>query len=446
MSKRLFKVLIVDPDKNGIDFLNTQLVRLQLTILFAGSGSEAKKLIVLQRPELIISETYLSDCYGMELLCWAEENYPQTKAILVTSDVDIITNKKISGDAYEILVKPFPIAELDRVLIKIFPTLLGTAEQKESQQCFMEISFEEFLSGTKALTSLYLKLSFRKYVKIINKGELVERDLIEKYKRKGIKSIYVESEEYDSYLELGLKASEVIKNRTDLSAEQKTKFFIHVSDIFQEKLYQRSFDENDFSQAQTLVLNTLEVAIKNKSIFDLLEMMKSNNNGLYTHCLAVSIYSVLLARRLDWSTDRTTAILAMGGLLHDIGQRNIPEELRKRHHSTYSENELKIWENHTISGAELLTRIENIPKEVFQIAMQHHEYADGSGFPFGLTSVHIFPLAKIVGLIDCFAYHVLPMDNKPPLTPLEAVNQIKNNRKGKFDPKMVEELERLIIC
>ena len=43
-----------------------------------------------------------------------------------------------------------------------------------------------------------------------------------------------------------------------------------------------------------------------------------------------------------------------------------------------------------------------ITEPILQIVEQHHEAMDGSGFPSGLTSTKIYPLAKIVGLADHF--------------------------------------------
>ncbi|MDD4975802.1 MAG: HD domain-containing protein [Bacteriovorax sp.] len=446
MSKIPFKILIVDPDHNAFDFLNTQLIRFQLTILSSRNLVDAKKLIISDRPDLIIAEMYLPDGSGVDLFSWMEKNFPKAKSILVTSDVNVITNNTTyDHDLYELLVKPFPTTELDRVIKKIYPELLSIFEKEASRQKYMEISFNEFLVGTKALMSLYLKLSVTKFVKIVHKGEIIENALLEKYKKKGVRSIYVESEEYDSYLDLGLKASDIIKDKKNISIEKKTKFFIHVSDIFQEKLYKTSFNEDDFNDAQSFVVDTLEVAAKNKSVMDLMELLKNNSNVHYAHCLAVSIYSVLLAKKLQWSTDKTTGILAIGGFLHDIGKKNFPEELRTKPYSTFSEEELRLYENHTILGAEILTRIENIPKEVFQIIMQHHECIDGSGYPFGITNVNIFPLAKVVGLVNRFANLVLETEKGKAMTPKEAIKYIEYNEKEKFDSKMLEELKRLII-
>lgn len=444
MIKIPFKILIVDPDHNAFDFLNTQLIRFQLTILTSNNLVDAKKLVTSGQPDLIIAEMHLPDGKGEELLLWAGKNSPKSKSILVTSDVNVITNNR-GFDVYELLVKPFPTAELDRIFKKIYPELLSTGDKKILDQKFMEISFKEFLVGTKALMSIYLKLSLTKFVKIVHKGEIIENSLLEKYKKKGVKFIYVECEEYDNYLNLGLKASSVIKNKPSVSIQNKTKFFIHISATLQEKLYKTSFSEVDFNDAQSFVVDTLEVAAKNKSVMDLLEMLKENNNIHYAHCLAVSIYSVLLAKKLQWSTEKTAGILAIGGFLHDIGKKNFPEEFGRKPHSTFSEEELRLYENHTILGAEILTRIENIPKEVFQIIMQHHECVDGSGYPFGLTNVNIFPLAKVVGLVNRFANLVLETDKMKSKSPKEAIEFIELNEKEKFDSKMLEELKRLII-
>ena len=50
---------------------------------------------------------------------------------------------------------------------------------------------------------------------------------------------------------------------------------------------------------------------------------------------------------------------------------------------------------HSEDGANLLMQIKEIPPEVHQIVLQHHERPDGTGFPKGLDFQKIDPLSAV---------------------------------------------------
>ncbi len=90
----------------------------------------------------------------------------------------------------------------------------------------------------------------------------------------------------------------------------------------------------------------------------------------------------------------------MAGLLHDVGKLCVSElTLFKGEQLDLAEwKELRA---HAAVGETLvLTRL-GLPR-VATIVGQHHERLDGRGYPRGLTSEHIDPIAKIVAVADAF--------------------------------------------
>jgi hypothetical protein len=92
----------------------------------------------------------------------------------------------------------------------------------------------------------------------------------------------------------------------------------------------------------------------------------------------------------------------MASLFHDFVFENIEHakinslaELNLARYAV-SEEEFKTIRNHPIKASEVVMTMTEIPADVDTIILQHHERPDGSGFPHGINSNQISPLAAIV--------------------------------------------------
>jgi HD-GYP domain-containing protein (c-di-GMP phosphodiesterase class II) len=107
----------------------------------------------------------------------------------------------------------------------------------------------------------------------------------------------------------------------------------------------------------------------------------------YYHALDVAIEAVMLARRLDYDVETLTK-LAIGCMLHDIGQLFVDETILNKPAHLSVEELAKMQEHATLGAAFIRSclRLGAIPAE---IANQHHERHDGSGYPRGLTGTNV---------------------------------------------------------
>jgi putative nucleotidyltransferase with HDIG domain len=119
----------------------------------------------------------------------------------------------------------------------------------------------------------------------------------------------------------------------------------------------------------------------------------------YFHGLNTSILSMMLAKELGFARAHCQ-ILGVGALLHDIGLNDIPDRVaRPRHELTAPERNLR--QLHCDYGVRLGKQI-GLPEPVLRIIAQHHELADGSGYPNKLKGDQIDPLARIVSLVNYY--------------------------------------------
>lgn len=149
------------------------------------------------------------------------------------------------------------------------------------------------------------------------------------------------------------------------------------------------------------------------------------------HAINVTVISLLLGRAcgLDGSDLRD---LGVGALLHDLGKIGLPDRLRY-FDDRFSTAEQQTYREHVRYGVEAGKRMK-LAKAALLVIGQHHEYADGSGYPLHLKNDLISPAARIVALVDRYDALCNPGNPAQALTPYEAMSHLFVQRKHSFDP------------
>ena len=161
----------------------------------------------------------------------------------------------------------------------------------------------------------------------------------------------------------------------------------------------------------------------------------------YYHGLNCSILSMMLAKELGFARTHCQ-ILGVGALLHDIGLNDIPDRVaRPRHELTAPERNLR--QLHCDYGVRLGKQI-GLPDPVLRIIAQHHELADGSGYPNKLKGDQIDPLARIVSLVNYYDNLCNPADLAKAMTPHEALSLMFAQRRAKFDTRALQVMIRCL--
>ena len=133
--------------------------------------------------------------------------------------------------------------------------------------------------------------------------------------------------------------------------------------------------------------------------------------------------------------------LRVAGYLHDIGKLSIPSEILSKP-GKLSPIEFKMVQGHAQASYDVLKEVE-FPWPVAEVALQHHERMDGSGYPQGLKGEAILLEARIVAVanaIDALCSH------RPYRAGLgiEAVlTEIERDRGSLYDAEVVDACLRL---
>lgn len=159
------------------------------------------------------------------------------------------------------------------------------------------------------------------------------------------------------------------------------------------------------------------------------------------HAMNVTVLALLLGRALGFDAPALQA-LGQAALLHDIGKLRLPEVVRHKD-DAFTPAQLKAYQSHPDEGAALV-RAMGLDEAVAQAVAQHHEAADGSGFPHGHAAEALLPAAHVLALINRYDRLCNPHHPAKALTPHEALALLFARHKAQFDSRTLAAFIRMI--
>jgi PAS domain S-box-containing protein len=144
-----------------------------------------------------------------------------------------------------------------------------------------------------------------------------------------------------------------------------------------------------------------------------------------------------IGERMGVPSDRLEG-LRIGGYMHDVGKVAVPTEILTRT-GPLSRLERQLIEEHSRYGREILVSVP-FPWPIAQIAAQHHERLDGSGYPLGLRAEEICLEARITAVADVFDAMTSARPYRASLDPQVALDELRDGSGTRFDSAAVDAL------
>lgn len=159
------------------------------------------------------------------------------------------------------------------------------------------------------------------------------------------------------------------------------------------------------------------------------------------HPVNVTIIALLLGKAMGLSRSDLHD-LGMAAYLHDIGKVKLPDRVRWMEDS-FSSAEFRMYQDHVAEGVTLGKAMELQAPAV--VAMQqHHELADGSGFPARLKGDASGVGGRILSLVNRYDNLCNPSRPGSALTPHEALSLIFAQLKSRFDSATLSAFIRMM--
>lgn len=179
-----------------------------------------------------------------------------------------------------------------------------------------------------------------------------------------------------------------------------------------------------------------------QSVFiSLLEASKLKDNDTGKHIVRVNFYSERLARELynrpGYEEVDRDFIEDIGFLasMHDVGKIGTPDDILNKE-GPLSDWEWTIMKEHTKNGAFILSTYPNPMAR--EIALNHHERWDGTGYPFQLEGPMIPLSARIVTIADVYDALRMKRSYKEAYDHQTSIEKMAAWRGKNFDPALFD--------
>ncbi len=183
---------------------------------------------------------------------------------------------------------------------------------------------------------------------------------------------------------------------------------------------------------------TRQIRIREKQITQRLVMATEfNDPDTGSHIRRIGMLASQLALYAGLSQEEADAI-ELAASMHDIGKVGIPDFVLKKP-GRYTYDEFEIMKSHCEIGAAILqgTDIPLMEKAV-EIALNHHEKFDGTGYPNGLKGKEIPLSARITAIVDVFDAMLSNRVYRTAFNVKDVLEIISEQRGKHFDPELTD--------
>nr|WP_319395553.1 two-component system response regulator [uncultured Desulfobacter sp.] len=224
----------------------------------------------------------------------------------------------------------------------------------------------------------------------------------------------------------------IIKPVSPSIVRQRVKTHIALYDqnrILEEKVSQRTQQlENAFLRIKDNSLETIHILSKAAEYRD-------EDTG--SHIYRMSNYSAAIAEQMGLPEKFVESIL-YAAPMHDVGKIGIPDSILLKP-GKLTDEEAAVMKQHTLIGARIL---ESSKAEFIRlgeiIALTHHEWWNGNGYPKGLKGTDIPLAGRIIAVADVFDALTTKRPYKDPFPLDVSFRIIAENRGIQFDPEVVD--------
>jgi HD-GYP domain-containing protein (c-di-GMP phosphodiesterase class II) len=159
------------------------------------------------------------------------------------------------------------------------------------------------------------------------------------------------------------------------------------------------------------------------------------------HPVNVTVVSLLLGKAMGLSQPELID-LGMAAFLHDVGKAQLPDRVRWLEEN-FSTAEYKLYQEHVAKGVQVAKAMELSKGALLAIA-QHHELADGSGFPTRAKGESMTVAARILALVNRYDNLCNPSRPAAAMTPHESLSLIFSQLKTRFDTAALSAFIRMM--
>ena len=204
----------------------------------------------------------------------------------------------------------------------------------------------------------------------------------------------------------------------------------------------RAVGEVSYDKASNAVKPLIESILRNPDAMAWTVFSKKRGARDFSRAVATSVWSVMFGRHLGF--DRADLKdLAIGGLLLDIGNVGVPEDIVTAEGSITFEQYEKL-SRHVEIGQSILQKSGRFSDNVLRMVRYHHERSDGSGYPKKKVGNHIPVYGRIAAIADCYDAMTTKTLYSPARAAYDSARELNDMRGNEFQAEVVGQFLQMI--
>jgi HD-GYP domain-containing protein (c-di-GMP phosphodiesterase class II) len=316
---------------------------------------------------------------------------------------------------------------------------------------YAPLSVSALIPGERVTFNIYLKVAQTEthdfsYPRFLKEEEVWERQWLDLLAQKGINRLYFLKEDLVNVISY-------LNNHLQLLSHQSQKVTRKLLVVFSEHLnlsIRLAFQSSGLGPAAQMahhqVENLIEKLQHDPPAVKLVWRILYHDYNLFNHsinlCLLGTAFMVFLKKPAKESLD-----LGLAGLFHDIGMTSVPQELILKEGPLTPEERVQVNDHPTV-GYRLLsknTSLAYLPHVVLRLCLEHHENADGSGYPQGLPLSRQHHLTRIIRLLDSYDSLTINRPYRVAYKPFEAIKILQETNGPRGSIYDLQTLKKFIL-
>lgn len=400
------KILIVEDEPEILELV-VDIVDSSLgdgEVISAPDFQSAIKSLEAGDVDAVISDQNLPDGTGGKIYAHIMEKGFDIPFVLCSSEPPEAVPELKDVKIFFSVEKPNIVDPLMQAVEKLESNHTEKSGEEYTTPDYSRLRLQSLVKANSVPCDVFLKLSEKKYIKVLNDSDAFGQADFDHYQSKNVQYLYVKRDDAPSFLKNLTKTVTSIVEAAKASGDASQAIDVGSQAI---STIQDSIRTLGITpEVQELTKESMDMAVqtikKNPELKDLFKKFKSDPDSyISSHSNALSYISCHLLSMMPWRSDTGFYKLSLASMMHDISLENNElaavdtlDELEEKK-SQFTRKELEEYKKHTITAAELIRALDNMPPDVDAIVLQHHEKPDGSGFPHSIGAVRISPLSAL---------------------------------------------------
>lgn len=198
----------------------------------------------------------------------------------------------------------------------------------------------------------------------------------------------------------------------------------------------------ELEKVEPMVENMVDSIFRHQDALIPLARLKHHDDYTFLHSVSVCALLVAFARTLKLPRE-TIKEIAIGGLLHDVGKAQVPEDILNKP-AKLTDAEFDKMKNHVVQSKIILQHTPGISQIALDVAAEHHERYDGSGYPNKYKAGEISLYGQMGAVVDVYDAITSNRVYHKGMPATEALRRLLEWSKFHFNPELVQAFIRSI--